>query len=137
MSNAAPRTSKQPELPTPPPVSAREHWRAGPFIRRAKGIGGLGGFALVSLAGVMHGAALQDLLWHGLVGGFVGWFVAWGVALAVWRQLIPAETRHLVDEIIEARRRTLEKEQARRAALEAAQAAAAAEAEAAAPWSAD
>ena len=72
-----------------------------------------------------------------LVGAFVGWIVAWGVALAVWRQLIPAETRHLVNEIIEARRQALENEQARRAAHEAAQAAAAAAAEASAPWSAD
>ena len=129
------QSKKAPDIPMPPPISVSEHWRAGPFIRRAKGLGGLAGFALTGLAGMRHGAALQDLLWHGLIGGLIGWLVAWGVGLAVWRQLIPAETRHLVDGIIEARREAAERQEERRverAAATAATAAATAAAEAAA-----
>jgi uncharacterized membrane protein YccC len=115
-------TPENAEPGTPPTISVREHWRAGPSVRRAKGIGGLAGFFLAVAAGVVNGASGSDILWHGLLAGLAGWMVAWGAALVVWRQLVPAETRYLAYEVIETRRRLLEEQRARLQAEEAARA---------------
>ena len=97
----------------PPVISVREHWRAGPFVRRAKGVGGLGGFFLAVAAGVLSGASGSDILWHSFLAGLAGWMVAWGAALAVWRQLMPAETKFLAHEMIETRLRAIEQQRER------------------------
>jgi len=72
------------------------HARAALSVRRAKGRGGLAGFALAGLASHLHGASLADTGGHALAGGVAAYVVAWLAAVAVWRSLLGAEQRRTI-----------------------------------------
>ena len=74
------------------------HPHASEGIRRAKGIGGLAGFALAALAGLLTGASPVLLGLWALGTGVCGYVVAWGLALYVWRQIVLAEIAERRDE---------------------------------------
>jgi len=78
------------ELPT---VTLHAHPRASRSIRRAKARGGIGGFAIGTLAAWAHGGLMLGALERGLAGGIVGFLVAWFAAVNVWRHLVRAEAR--------------------------------------------
>jgi hypothetical protein len=68
-----------------------EHPRARNGVRRARGFGGLVGFALG--AWLAHGAALPltDVLLRGLLAGVGAHCAAWLLAVTYWRAAILAE----------------------------------------------
>jgi len=74
-------------------ISLAAHPRAVSAISRAKGWGGLGGFALVAVVSWRAGAAPVDVGLRALAGGVAGLLMAWTVALHVWRHLAVAELR--------------------------------------------
>jgi hypothetical protein len=76
-------------------VSLKNHPRARDGIRRAKGWGGLIGFALVALVAWKGGSDVFDAGLRALAGGVVGYAIAWALALSVWRQVALGE----IDEV--------------------------------------
>ncbi|HEY4348139.1 MAG TPA: hypothetical protein VGM80_11165 [Gaiellaceae bacterium] len=84
----------EPEAATPKMISAGADARAAAAIRRAKGFGGLAGFAIAALAAHMHGEVLSSVLLRGLIGGIAGNRVAWLAAVTIWRRIIRAELHH-------------------------------------------
>lgn len=77
-------------------ISPAEDPRARAGIRRAKAWCGLAGFAIGAYAAYGHNPAFTVCV-HALAGGIVGNLVGWAAALAVWRRIMRAETRHAVD----------------------------------------
>jgi uncharacterized membrane protein YccC len=79
-----------------PLIAPKEDPRASAGIARAKSLGGLAGFALAAFASYSHEPAFT-IAERALIGGIAGYLVAWAVALAVWRRIMKAETRHAID----------------------------------------
>jgi hypothetical protein len=93
---------------TPKLIALRDHPRAGPGILRAKAWGGIAGFALVMLAGMLAGGTVVDGLFRALIGGVVGYVVLWVVAQLVWGQLLQAEATSAARRAAERRRQAAE-----------------------------
>jgi hypothetical protein len=89
--------------------SVATHPRAASAVRRAKGFGGLGGFALAALLSHRAGLAAPDMLERALIAGVAGYVIAWGCAVTVWRHLLLAEMRTAIERQREllAERRTI------------------------------
>jgi hypothetical protein len=81
---------KKPDADGP---SVAAHPRARYHVRRAKGWGGLAGFALAAYFSYKAGVPTADLGLRALVAGIVGYMLAWACAVTVWRQLVLAELR--------------------------------------------
>ena len=96
------------EIPAPRLIALRDHPRAGPGIRRAKAWGGLAGFGLMILAGLLSGGDPADALLRALAGGLAGYLVMWVVAIAVWIQVLRAEATTAARRAVERSRRTAE-----------------------------
>jgi hypothetical protein len=73
-------------------VSLHEHPTAGPKIRRAKAWAGMGGFLLMTLVGLRHGAPLDATLVRALIGGIAANLLVWAVSLAVGKRILMATT---------------------------------------------
>ncbi len=73
--------------------SVAAHPRASYQVRRAKGWGGIAGFALAAYFSYKAGVPAADLGLRALVAGIVGYMLAWACAVTVWRQLVLAELR--------------------------------------------
>jgi hypothetical protein len=80
-----------------PTFAAADDPRAMAGIRRAKGFGGLIGFALTGFAAHMHGELMSSVLLRALAGGLAGYMVAWLAAVTVWRRIIRAEFQRGVE----------------------------------------
>jgi uncharacterized membrane protein YccC len=78
-------------------ASVAAHPRASAAVRRAKGFGGLGGFALAALLSHKAGLAPADMVERALIAGVAGYVIAWGCAVTVWRHLVLAEMRTAAD----------------------------------------
>jgi hypothetical protein len=72
-------------------VSLHEHPTAGPKIRRAKAWAGMGGFLLMTLVGLRHGAPLDATLVRALIGGIAANLLVWAVSLAVGKRILIAQ----------------------------------------------
>jgi hypothetical protein len=77
--------------------SVAAHPRASYQVRRAKGWGGIAGFAIAAYLSHQAGVPTFDLLLRALVAGIVGYMLAWGCAVTVWRHLVLAELRAIAD----------------------------------------
>jgi uncharacterized membrane protein YccC len=84
-------------------VAASGDARAVEGIRRAKGFGGLAGFAVTALAAHMHGELMASMLARALLGGIAGYMVSWLAAVTVWRRILRAEVHHSFREYAGAR----------------------------------
>jgi hypothetical protein len=73
--------------------SVAAHPRASYHVRRAKGWGGLAGFAIAAYVSHKAGVPMLDLGLRAIVAGMVGYMLAWACAVTVWRQLVQAELR--------------------------------------------
>lgn len=72
-------------------IALREHARAAPAIRRAKAVGGLGGFLVAALVGVVHDMTFATVAERALVIGVAGNLVAWAFSVLLWRRVLVAE----------------------------------------------
>lgn len=78
-------------------TSVAGHPRAAAQVRMAKGWGGIGAFVIAAyLAHSAHVPADQVGL-RALAAGVAGYVLAWACSVAVWRHLVMAEMRTLVE----------------------------------------
>jgi uncharacterized membrane protein YccC len=105
----------------PPMIGPADHPQAATLIRRAKGWGGIGGFALTAFTSWVHGGVVLETCLRALVGGIAGYLIAWTVAVSIGRTLLKAQGQLAIERVLETRRRMAEErlEAARRAAEEA------------------
>lgn len=73
--------------------SVANHPRARYQVRRAKGWGGIAGFAIAGYLSYKAGVPTFDVGLRALVAGVVGYMLAWMCAVSVWRHLVQAELR--------------------------------------------
>jgi hypothetical protein len=78
-------------------LSIAAHPRASYQVRRAKGWGGLAGFAIAAYLSYKAGVPTADLGLRALLAGMAGYMLAWACAVTVWRHLVMAELRAAVD----------------------------------------
>jgi hypothetical protein len=74
-------------------VSIAGHPRARAAVRRAKGWGGLAGFAIAAYVSFSAGIPLPMVVLRAVVVGIAAYMVAWACAVTVWKQLVLAEMR--------------------------------------------
>ncbi|HTP18810.1 MAG TPA: hypothetical protein VMJ65_04360 [Solirubrobacteraceae bacterium] len=77
--------------------SVANHPRASYQVRRAKGWGGIAGFAIAGYLSYKAGVPTFEVGLRALVFGLVGYMLAWMCAVTVWRQLVLAELRAAVE----------------------------------------
>jgi hypothetical protein len=82
--------------------SVAGHPRALAQVRRAKGLGGVGGFGLAALLGLKAGIPPDQIGERALAAGVAGYMLAWACAVTVWRHLVLAELRTLADRALAA-----------------------------------
>lgn len=73
--------------------SIASHPRASYQVRRAKGWGGMGGFAIAAYLSYKAGVPTADLGLRALAAGVLGYMLAWACSVTVWRHLVLAELR--------------------------------------------
>jgi hypothetical protein len=79
--------------------SVANHPRASYQVRRAKGWGGIAGFAIAGYLSYKAGVPTFDVGLRALVAGMVGYMLAWMCAVTVWRHLVLAELRAALERI--------------------------------------
>ena len=77
--------------------SVSNHPRARYQVRRAKGWGGIAGFAVTGYLSYKAGVPTFDVGLRALMAGIVGYMLAWMCAVAVWRHLVLAELRAVIE----------------------------------------
>ena len=77
--------------------SVANHPRASYQVRRAKGWGGIAGFAIAGYLSYKAGVPTFDVGLRALVAGMVGYMLAWMCAVTVWRHLVLAELRAAIE----------------------------------------
>ncbi len=77
--------------------SVANHPRARYQVRRAKGWGGIAGFAVTGYLSYKAGVPTFDVGVRALIAGIVGYMLAWKCAVTVWRHLVVAELRAVVE----------------------------------------
>jgi len=82
-----------------PGSSIATHPRARSSVRRAKGWGGLAGFAIAGLLSVQASVPLFQAAERALAAGVVGYMLVWWCSVLIWRQLIVAEQRAAIAEL--------------------------------------
>jgi hypothetical protein len=78
-------------------ITIAGHPRAAAAVRRAKGFGGVGGFALAAYLSHKAGVPAAQVGERALIFGIVGYMVAWACAVTIWRHLVLAEFRHALE----------------------------------------
>jgi hypothetical protein len=81
----------------PAMLSVAAHPRAGAQVRRAKGWGGLAGFAIAAFLSIQAGVPTDQIGLRALGAGIAAYLVAWACAVTVWRYLLVAEVAVLTE----------------------------------------
>jgi hypothetical protein len=82
--------------------SVAGHPRAAAQVRRAKGLGGVGGFLLAGYLGMKAGIPPDQVGLRALGAGIVGYMLFWACSVTVWRHLVMAELRALAEDTLAA-----------------------------------
>lgn len=72
-------------------IRLRDHPRATRQIELARGLGGIGAFALVGLLALSAGVTAASAGLRALLAGVIGYVACWFLAVMVWRHLAVAE----------------------------------------------
>jgi hypothetical protein len=86
-----------------PVLSVAAHPIAKSHVRKAKGIGGLLGFALALILSLQASVPLLDAAERALIAGFAGYLLGWACSVTVWRQLMIAELKVTAEQIAKRR----------------------------------
>ncbi len=78
-------------------TSVSSHPRAAAHVRLAKGWGGLGGFALAAYMSYSAQVPADQIALRALAAGLAGYMLGWACAVAIWRHLVMAEMRALLE----------------------------------------
>jgi hypothetical protein len=77
--------------------SVSSHPRAAAHVRKAKGWGGLGGFALAAYMSYAAEVPPDQIVLRALAAGLVGYMLCWACAVTIWRHLVLAEMKALLE----------------------------------------
>jgi hypothetical protein len=77
--------------------SVSSHPRAAAHVRKAKGWGGLGGFALAAYMSYSAQVPPDQIVLRALAAGLVGYMLCWACAVTIWRHLVLAEMKALLE----------------------------------------
>jgi hypothetical protein len=72
-------------------TSLSSHPTAGPAIRRARGLGGIGGFVLAAMIGFQHGIPFATTIERALAVGLCCNTVVWAAAVLLWKRALVAQ----------------------------------------------
>ena len=78
-------------------VTVAGNAKAAAGVKRAKGWGGIGGFAIAAYLGYKANVPPDQLGLRALAAGAAGYLLAWACAVAVWRHILLAELRMRVE----------------------------------------
>jgi hypothetical protein len=82
-----------PEQPGEGTMTIASHPKASASVRRAKGWGGVGGFAIAAYLSSKAGVPPDEVGERALGVGVAGYLLAWGCSVSVWRHLVVAELK--------------------------------------------
>ncbi len=74
-------------------ISIAGHPRAAAQVKRAKGIGGIGFFAIAAYLSYKAGVPMDQVALRATAAGIAGYMLAWACSVTVWRHLVLAELR--------------------------------------------
>lgn len=77
--------------------------RGAGYVRRAKGWGGIAGFAIAAYLSLSAGVPFPVAGERALLAGAAGYMLGWGCSVAIWKQLMLAELRDAADRARELR----------------------------------
>jgi hypothetical protein len=103
-------TTVQPAVADEDPVriTIGAHPRARRSVKRARALGGLGGFVVTLVLSLNAGVPAFDATARALIAGIVVHLAAWAIAVAVAKQVMLAEIQALHDRRLERVRRRAE-----------------------------
>lgn len=78
-------------------ISVAGHPRAAAGVRRAKGFGGIGFFAIAAYYSYKAGVPADQVALRAIAVGIAGYMLAWACSVTVWRHLVLAELRAAVE----------------------------------------
>ncbi|HET8977515.1 MAG TPA: hypothetical protein VFN87_05105 [Solirubrobacteraceae bacterium] len=78
-------------------ISIAGHPRAAAQVRRAKGLGGIGFFAIAAYLSFKAGVPADQVALRAVAVGIAGYMLAWACSVTVWRHLVLAELRAAVE----------------------------------------
>jgi hypothetical protein len=78
-------------------ISIAGHPRAAAQVRRAKGLGGIGFFAIAAYLSHKAGVPADQVALRAIVVGIAGYMLVWACSVTVWRHLVLAELRAAVE----------------------------------------
>jgi len=78
-------------------ISVAAHPRGAAQVRRAKGCGGIGGFAIAAYLSYTAHVPPEIMGLRALVAGIAGYMLAWACSVTVWRYVVLAEIRALME----------------------------------------
>lgn len=78
-------------------ISIAGHPRAAAQVRRAKGLGGIGFFAIAAYLSYKAGVPADQVALRATLVGIAGYMLAWACSVTVWRHLVLAELRAAVE----------------------------------------
>src|ERR1700761_4584581 len=78
-------------------ISVAGHPRAAAQVRKAKGLGGIGFFAVAAYLSYKAGVPSDQVALRALAFGIAGYLLAWACSVTVWRHLVMAELRAAVE----------------------------------------
>jgi len=78
-------------------ISIAGHPYASSSVRSFKAWGGLIGFSLAAFLSSRAGVPLTVLGLRAIVAGVAGYMIAWWCGVAVWRAIVAAEARAMLD----------------------------------------
>jgi hypothetical protein len=78
-------------------ISVAGHPRAVAQVRRAKGLGGVGFFAIAAYLSYKAGVPADQVALRAIAVGIAGYMLAWACSVTIWRHLVLAELRAAVE----------------------------------------
>jgi hypothetical protein len=78
-------------------VSVASHPKAIEHVRRAKGLGGIGGFIIAAYLSYHANIPIDQIGLRALLSGIAGYMLGWACSVTVWRHLVLAEMKTLLE----------------------------------------
>jgi hypothetical protein len=78
-------------------ISVAGHPRAAAAVRRAKGVGGIGFFAIAAYLSYRAGVPADQVALRAITVGIAGYMLAWACSVTVWRHPVLAELHAAVE----------------------------------------
>jgi hypothetical protein len=80
-------------------MSVANHPKAGAHVRRAKGWGGLIGFAVAAILSLKASVPVDVVGERALLFGAIGYMIGWASSVTIWRQLMIVELRVAAEQV--------------------------------------